>query len=98
MSGKRRKHGYVDSTNRPQCASTGCGCDAPWLKASAEVGLLPRGQDDLAIHLVEVREGKRERRRAADNLASGGVLRAVARANVLELSAVPWDDAAEVSA
>lgn len=45
-----------------------------------------------------MREGERERRRATHDLAGGGVLRAVARADVLELGAVPRDDAAQVRA
>lgn len=96
------KAGHIAMTNRgqagPRGACTGLGRNTPRHEPRAEVSLLPRGQDDFAIHLVEVRESERERRRAADDLAGGGVLRAVARADVLELGAVPWDDAAEVGA
>mmetsp|Transcript_11791 Transcript_11791/g.25504 ORF Transcript_11791/g.25504 Transcript_11791/m.25504 type:complete len:210 (+) Transcript_11791:609-1238(+) len=50
------------------------------------------------VDIIAVRERQRKRRRATDNLAGGVVLRAVARADVLKLGAVPRDDAAEVGA
>ena len=70
----------------------------PGLEAGAEVGLLPRRKDNLAVDGVAVSKGEREGRRATDNLASGSVLGAVARANVLELGTVPRDNAAKVGA
>ena len=71
---------------------------APGLVARAEVLLRPRPERDLPALVVAVRERERERRRAADHLAVEVVLRAVARALVLERGDVPRHDAAEVRA
>mmetsp|Transcript_26622 Transcript_26622/g.83302 ORF Transcript_26622/g.83302 Transcript_26622/m.83302 type:complete len:348 (-) Transcript_26622:187-1230(-) len=66
--------------------------------AGAEVGLRPRGEDDLAILVLDVGEGEGERGRAAHDLALLVVLGAVARAHELALGGVPGHDAAEVGA
>merc|ERR1719276_377564 len=70
----------------------------PRVKASAEVGLSPGAERDLALSIVDVGEGEGERSRATDDLALVVVLRAVARAHEFVLGLVPRDDAAEVGA
>ena len=64
----------------------------------AEIRLRPRREDRLAINVVAMRKREREGRWATDNLAGRVILRSVARAHVLVLGTVPWNDAAKVRA
>mmetsp|Transcript_141555 Transcript_141555/g.452572 ORF Transcript_141555/g.452572 Transcript_141555/m.452572 type:complete len:248 (+) Transcript_141555:370-1113(+) len=70
----------------------------PRLQARAEVRLGPRRDQDVAVRGGDVREGQRERRRAANHLAILVVLGAVAGAAILVHGLVPGHDAAEVRA
>mmetsp|Transcript_17124 Transcript_17124/g.47216 ORF Transcript_17124/g.47216 Transcript_17124/m.47216 type:complete len:255 (+) Transcript_17124:384-1148(+) len=70
----------------------------PRLQARAEVRLGPRRDQDVAVRGGDVREGQRERRRAANHLAILVVLGAVAGAAIPVHGLVPGHDAAEVRA
>ena len=71
----------------------------PRFKPGTKISFRPRRKQHRVVGINrDVRERKAERRRAADHLTLGVVLRAVARALELVLSLVPGDDATQVRA
>ena len=71
----------------------------PRIQVRSKISFGPGSKQNRVVGInVHVREREAERRRAADHLTLGVVLRAVARALELVLSLVPGDDATQVRA